>query len=175
VFGPRTRPVRYLTAAEKAQELTTWLVACADMPCDVSAWSDERGFPDPPMIPWCEKINRLEGICTVQSCGGHRRTDGSIVSGHLWLRLSREVSERFDQTALGFAAQPGIEQVSRLYAPWGAEVAAVVFAAGDRTRLNRSMRVVLRYLRGIATSGRCRSIPSPGTRCRVRQTSVSCS
>src|SRR4030067_2980542 len=114
-FGAVSSLMRYLTSKEKRQIVEEWERAVAALPESVPDEGDERGFPDPPIINWCRRINMLNGVCTVQSCAGHRRVDGSLVSGHLWLRLSREMSTQLDRAALSLATQPCIEQVSRLY------------------------------------------------------------
>jgi hypothetical protein len=164
---------RYLTDREKVDAVADWKRLCEALPDDVPPCGDERGFPDPPIVAWCNEINALPGICTVQSCAGHRRLDGTLISGHLWVRLSRDVSARFDEAALSLAAQPGIEQVSKLFGRWGAELAMITFLGSERDHLERSMRVVLRFLGELATPGRCPLFPSPDTRCRVHQTSAS--
>ncbi len=172
----RAVPVtRYLSVEEKSVAVREWERLVAEMPLHVPLCGDERGFPDPPIIEWVRTINGLDGICTAQSCAGHRRTDGTLISGHLWLRFSRDVAARFDDMAMSLAAQSGIEQVSRLYTSWGTEVAAVVFHGNERNGLEQSMRVVVGFLRNLTTSGMCRSLPSSDTRCRVRRSSASCS
>ena len=162
---------RYLTEAEKARNLQSWEEACYALPSDLPEAGDERGFPDPPMIEWCRRLNVLDGVCTVQSCAGHRRDDGSVASGHVWLRFSREIAARFDETALSLAAQPGIEQVSRLYAPWGAEISAITFHGNERARLNQSMHVILAFV----TSCRSRRHPSSDTRYPAHRSLALCS
>lgn len=167
---------RYLTESEKAAVIASWETQCSNLPDDMPSCGDERGYPDPPMIQWCRIINQLPGICTIQSCAGHRRADGTLNSGHLWVRLSRDMSARFDEIAMSLAAQPGIEQVSRLYTRWGAEVVSLVFLGNERGHLERSMQTVVQSLTALARScGTSRSPLSSGIRYRVRPMSALCS
>ena len=137
---------RYLTTEEKVKELACWERLCADLPPDVPDEGDERGFPDPPMISWCAMLNALDGICTMQSCAGHKRADGSLTSGVLWLKLSRNLSARFDCVAFSLAKQPGIEWVSRLYRGYGEEIASIGFQGNDHSTLDKSMSKILKFL-----------------------------
>lgn len=138
---------RYLTRDEKVNVLQAWEAMCQTLPEDVPNCGDERGFPDPPMIDWCAALNALDGVCTVQSCAGHKRPDGALDSGHLWLRLDSEMTARFDAKALALANAAGIERVSRLYTKWGAEITEVVFLGNERRHLERSMQSVLGFFR----------------------------
>ena len=65
---------RHLSADEKAKILTVWRE-------QQQTGAAGHGDPDPDMIPWCEKLNALPGVCTVQSCSGHRE-NGYLRSGH---------------------------------------------------------------------------------------------
>lgn len=143
---------RYLTPFEKERVLTEWRETLRSMPKAVPSDGDERGYPDPPIVPWCEELNDVTGICTVQSCCGHKRLDGTFVSGHLWLRLDKEMAARFDMQALALAGASGIERVSRLYSQWGAEVVEIVFLGNERGQLERSMQSILGFLRTLSST-----------------------
>lgn len=141
------RPGRWLTPEEKAREVGAWdAVKGQDVPED----SGGRGFPDPDMVPWCDRLNALPGVCTVQSCAGHRRADGYMSSGHLWVRLDEGMAQAFDRRALDLAAHDYIEEVARVYKPWGAEVASITFAGNERNLLPTSMGTILRFFATLA-------------------------
>ena len=59
------------------------------------------------------------------------------------------MSARFDDEALSFARQPGIDEVSRLYSSWGAEITSIVFYGNERECLGRSLRAIVAFLRGL--------------------------
>jgi hypothetical protein len=142
---------RFLTAAEKRQTIAAWLDARAAYPC-VEGNLSGRGFPDADMLPWCDQLNAIEGVCTVQSCAGHgSAAAGSIDSaGHVWLLLDAAMSAAFDAGAFRLAADTThIERVSRLYMPWGKEIASITFAGNERDLLNESMHVILTFFRSL--------------------------
>ena len=136
------RPDRWLTSEEKKGVLDGW-DRIKRRPA--SPGLGGRGVPDPAMVPWCDRVNKLPGVCTVQSCAGHRE-DGYLSSGHLWLRLSQPMSEAFDRGALRLASRDGMEQVARIYAPWGEEVASITFAGDEHNLLPESMGTILAFL-----------------------------
>ena len=105
-----------------------------------------RGFPDPEIIPWCDRLNKIEGVCTLQSCAGHEM--GSVEGGwgHLWLWLSEPISRAFDSRAFELASYPHIDRVERIYGSWGQEVASITFAGDERGLLAESGALILRFL-----------------------------
>jgi hypothetical protein len=142
--GPAVRcPVsgsRYLTTAEKTAELDGWRRTR-----DAFAGIVGPGVPDPEMIPWCEKINALPGVCTLQSCSGH--PDGEIPRlGHLWLRLDDRRAASFHARAFELAAKTGIERISLIYQPWGHEVIQLEFAGSPDGQLEGSLGAILGFL-----------------------------
>jgi hypothetical protein len=61
------------------------------------------------------------------------------------------MSAAFDTKALELAGHTKlIEQVARIYAPWGQEVASITFAGNERGLLADSMRVVVTFFRSLA-------------------------
>jgi hypothetical protein len=135
---------RYLTSAGKDAALKVY----ADHRETLITPLDDRGgrgFPDTDIVPWCDRLNAMPGVCTLQSCAGHRR-DGYLTSGHLWLWLAPDVCEAFRRRAFELARlSPPIERVTTRYAAWGQEIACVEFAGNERDRLAESMRVILAF------------------------------
>jgi hypothetical protein len=91
---------RYLTSAEKCAELEGWVTEGAD-----------ARFADEGVRPLMDRLNALEGVCSVQSCIGHvreRRSDGTryVENGHVELRLDAE------RTRLFYAAMPTLRAIN---------------------------------------------------------------
>ncbi len=142
---------RYLTPEEKRLELATWREILATVP-KAGERDGGRGLVDADIVPWCDRLNEIPGVCTIQSCAGH----GNAVAGHvgspgvLWLRLSQELSAALDADAFRLSARkPYIEQVSRFYASWGKEIASITFAGNERDSLHRSMRLIVAFFRSL--------------------------
>lgn len=77
--------MRYLTQKAKARELAAFQeLRKKGAPAGNQAG---RGYPDPDILPWCDRLNALEGLCTLQSCAGHtpRNGDPGPHPGHLWI------------------------------------------------------------------------------------------
>jgi len=115
------------------------------------------GLADADMIPWCKKLNRLPGICTLQSCAGHGGVaPGHIVScGHIWLYLDERVSAAFNAKAFVLSCQPNIERVYRLYSHWGQEIACVEFLGNERGELAHSMGAIHGFLKTLTPKPSC--------------------
>ena len=129
---------RYLIAQEKAQGLAAWQDTLA-------ARMVGAGAPDPEIILWCEKINAIRGICTLQSCVGHEIGERGPL-GCLWLRFNKEKARAFHERAFELAERSGIDRVSLIYQPWGAEVVQIEFCGLPHGQLESSMVELLAFL-----------------------------
>ena len=136
--------MRWLTEAEKATILTAWAATlAAERP---EGDQPGRGFPDPEMIQWCEALNRIQGVCTIQSCAGHNHPDGSRTTGEVWLRLDSRMARRFYDRSFELAAHPNMERVGVLFGSWGEEVATVAFKGLESDLLCESMSAIVSFL-----------------------------
>lgn len=121
------------------------------------------GHPDLDILPYCDEINELSGMCTLQSCAGHgaHRSQGTYV-GNLWLWMDAATSAAMDAQAMVLEGSPLIESVSKLYRS-GRVVWDLSFQGNNHEpgRLEDSMRVLLPFLRAL------RSRPSPSDAERV--------
>jgi hypothetical protein len=129
---------RYLTEPAKASELAQWRQLIS------RPWPPGPGNPDPSMIPWCEKINALPGICTLQSCQGHENGERGT-AGHLWLWLDEEKARAFPTRASELAKSENVEAVSLLFKPWDQQVVEVIFRGSPGGKLGASMQEILDF------------------------------
>ncbi len=133
---------RYLDESRKAEELAYWLRLVAEPISE-----EGPGNPDPEIIPWCEKINSIPGICTLQSCAGHVYGKRSVrVSGHFWLWLSSEKAANFKQRAFELARVATIERISTIYQRSGQEVVSIEFRGIPDGQLENSGRAIMTFL-----------------------------
>lgn len=138
---------RWLTPAEKAETLRAWETTKRESPVVDRGGA---GYPDPTIVPWCDRINGLPGVCTLQSCAGHLKDGGILHSGHLWLKLSEQVSAEFRQAAFELAGSPGIERVEMIFQPSGEEVASVTFQGDEHDLLQSSMGTIMSFLEEVS-------------------------
>ena len=131
---------RYLTPNEKARELVSFSQIRETSP------ESGPGIPDPEILPWCDRINAIEGICTLQSCAGHERNRSS---GHLWVRLDEHKALRVQGNAFELAQCSTINRVSLIYQPWGQEVLQIEFRGTPDGQLENSMRAILSFLESL--------------------------
>ena len=135
--------MRYLTEDAKQTILREWQETRATIKAG-------PGCPDPGIVPWCDKINSLPGICTLQSCQGHRHDD-AIEPGHLWLWLSEAAADRFDRAATYLATERAvIERVSWHYLDDGKKIASVTFRGNERDALEISAATIFGFLCAVA-------------------------
>ena len=135
---------RYLSAPEKAETLEEWRILLESPPIS------GPGAPDLEIVPWCEKINALVGVCTIQSCAGHGPDKrGYRSSGHLWLRFDEQLTHRLNGRAFGLARLSAIERISIIYQPWGKEVVEIEFKGNPYGMLDESLGAILSFLRGL--------------------------
>jgi hypothetical protein len=103
------------------------------------------------MLPWCDRLNAIPGVCTLQSCAGHAASDGGVIApGHLWVWLDRETSDAFDANAFHLAVKTRyIERVAKEYTAWKQEVASITFAGNERGLLHYSMSIILAFFESL--------------------------
>ncbi len=132
---------RYLSESGKSEELSYWR-GLLDQ-----GGAGGPGSPDRGMIPWCDRINAIDGICTLQSCSGHDdRENGIRSAGHLWLWLSAQKSSAFKKRAFELAQNATIERISTIYQPWGREVVQIEFRGAPEGQLESSGQTILAFL-----------------------------
>jgi hypothetical protein len=103
-----------------------------------------KGYPDPEIIPLCDWLNSFDGVCTLQSCAGHRI--GSLIhsKGVLWIWLDEKLAAQFRERAFELAMNPQIESVSQVYSIWG-EYVAIIFRGNECGEIRTSLHVIQQY------------------------------
>lgn len=142
---------RFLTPTEKQEVLREW----AEKRQVSRPASDPggHGWPDPEIFPLCVSLNALPGVCTLQSCAGHRAVESGKgqtfpSSGHLWLRLDEDNTREFEKQVFALYAEKDlIESVSKIYfdSEAGHEIIAIAFAGNERDRLAQSASLILGF------------------------------
>lgn len=67
--------MRFMNEIDKAAEMRGWAMA-KQTPLP-TGFTGGHGYPDPEMFAWCDRLNALSRLCTLQSCAGHRCTPAS--------------------------------------------------------------------------------------------------
>ena len=141
---------RYLTEPAKKKELAAWEETLTNLPAIGEEDAGGQGFPDRAIVSWCDQLNSLSGVCSLQSCAGHPSP------GHLWLWLSERVSCEFEKRVFELACLPRIDRVERIYQPWGQEVTSIAFCGS----VDGALALILSFLRELApSSGRPEDFP----------------
>lgn len=164
---------RHLTPEAKVRELLAWERArtefLAGPPPD--RFIGGHGYHDPPIFPHVDALNAIDGVCTLQSCSGHRCTAAShcswcaentditaggdegahVSSGQLWLWLSGRMSRRFHQRVFYLAMQPLVEKVSVHYHVEGKEIVDLVFRGHGTGELDSAMRVIVPFFQELSS------------------------
>ena len=105
------------------------------------------GYVDPDIVPLCDALNQLPGVCTLQSCAGHSAedSDGPIYPGELWLRLGPGIKGRFEAVVRQLAANTSIDRVGKIYWEDGKETVTITFKGNELGHLAESSAVVLKF------------------------------
>lgn len=159
---------RYMTATAKALELASWERAKAErLSAPPSGFVGGHGYPDPEIYSWCDKLNALHRVCTLQSCAGHVCTPEShcdycaealgvgvnyisaeqrhVMNGQLWLWLDEKLSRYVYDNTRFLAALPGVEKVSMLWHVEGREILDIVFRGAGTGELDTSMKGIMLF------------------------------
>lgn len=149
---------RWLTEDEKHATLSFWHRTRDVAPdnIDVKRQFIEGGYgwPDPVMHPWCDRLNALNGVCTVSSCVGHHIALGRYSEGHIWLRLAEKVSVLLDDAVERLVEMPTVTLLTKHYfladmlAPW--EYLEIEFPGGETT-LAQNIEPIIECLERVLT------------------------
>ena len=146
---------RYLTPMEKADILRKWKQQRETARPDGDPGG--HGCPDPEVFRLCKTLNGIDGLCTIQSCCGHKTqaADGSgehLYPGCLWLRLDERMTRRFKERVMELgSSSPPIESVNTFYMlGTGHEVVEILFHGMERGRYHDSARVIREFFASCA-------------------------
>lgn len=134
---------RYLTPAAKTAEIRQWNTIR-----NAAVGIAGAGTPDAEIAPWCDRLNALPGVCTLQSCAGHENGERGR-SGHLWLWLDEARARALHKRAFELARRSEIERLSVIYQPWGQEILEVVLQGSPDGQLEHSIEIVLLFLESL--------------------------
>ena len=135
--------LRYLSDEAKRAELERW----REQRLTPRPGGDlgGRGYPDPEIFTWTDRLNDIRGVCTLQSCSGHKRLTGPGWKGELWFWLSESMMKNWNTNAWRLAEVSGFESVRTLHFP-ELEVADVIYPGLESGRLNYSLTIVEGFL-----------------------------
>ncbi len=108
----------------------------------------ELGLPDPDVFELCNQLNAFQGVCTLQSCAGHKRMyreEEIISSGHLWIWHRELAAALFQQHAFELAQAGAIERVCTIYHESGQEISEITFQGNGHGRLQESMDAIFGF------------------------------
>jgi len=146
-----------MNAIDKAAEMRSWEVTKQQPLPDT--FTGGHGYPDPEMFPWCDRLNALSRLCTLQSCAGHRCTpelqcshceaehlrlgaepEAHVWNGQLWLwpdeKLARWCYDHLSSLAL---LKPRIDKVGLLWYVDNKEIIDIQFQGAGHGQLENSM------------------------------------
>ncbi len=108
--------------------------------------------PDQEIEPYLLELNRLPGLCTLQSCSGHVEEDARdgteyISCGNLWLWLSKAMTKRFYGTAFKLVQRPEIEKLSILFQGYGREIVSITFQGAGHGKLAVAMAIIIEFFK----------------------------
>lgn len=138
--------MRFLTPDAKEEILAEW-----DQKRELWRKGSLRGTgePDADIIPWCDRINALPGVCTLQSCAGHVK-NGTIETAHLWLWMSETAAKVFDREVFALLGhRERIDWISKHYLHDGKEITAVTFCGNERDLLASSLDLIYGFIRDV--------------------------
>ena len=155
--------MRFMNEIDKAAEMRGW--AMAKQTPIPTGFVGGRGYPDPEMFAWCDRLNALSRLCTLQSCAGHKCTPElhcepcsdwatfsaggggeHIWNGQLWLwpdeKLARWCYDHLPSLAL---LKPRIDKVGLLWHVECREIIDIQFQGAGHGQLENSMSNIVAF------------------------------
>lgn len=143
---------RYLTDTEKQSELAEF----ARYRADPNNWRKAHpendggsGYIDHEVLPLCDALCEIDGVCTIQSCCGHVNKYGYNMAGQLWIRLSAPMAAAFDARVGDLLAESVIYHVCKLYTVIEGreprEIVDIQFHGEADGRMPEAAEVILRF------------------------------
>lgn len=144
---PSGSKTRFLSEYGKRKELKCWEGVKQQWR---TGYLSGIGEPDGDIVPLCDSLNALPGVCTLQSCAGHVR-GGTIEAAHLWLWMSETTARRFDRDVFVLLQRrPPIDWVSKHFLHDGKEIASITFFGNERGLLRKSAKLIYNFMRRVS-------------------------
>lgn len=142
---------RYMTPGGKAKEMAFWEKSQRE---SVKPEGDTggMGYVDREIVPFCDAINKIEYVCTLQSCAGHRREHPDkpgttyFQPAQLWLWLRRNEAKKLYSKAAGLAGRDWVDSL-KIQIIDGREIADIIFFPQELTPSMENN--LLCFLRGL--------------------------
>jgi len=141
--------MRYLTEREKEETLGYLRDEYK------KASLDPDGHLDLEMIPYLERINACEGMVTLQSCTGHKKSKkrNYTFDGHLWIRLNKELTASFNERLIALVKSASISQVEKKYSHYGQkelqEIIVIIFKGHESDSFYQSIEFITQFFWGL--------------------------
>lgn len=148
----------YLTAIEKEATLAYFAKRRVDLRSPSEPGGD--GTQDPEVLPLCDRINALDGLCTVQSCSGHRQRQPGGKSAWaseacVWLRVSCAWHDALLSAGFDLAALRNVYDVAAHFdrvdgAVWRINFAGLDVEERPTQTVKESVDRLARFFEGLA-------------------------
>ena len=116
---------------------------------------DPDGHLDLEMVPYLERMNACDGIMTLQSCTGHKKSKkrNYTFDGHLWIRLSEKSTALFNERLTVLVRSPLINQVEKQYSYYKQkelqEIINIMFRGHEADSFYRSIEFIAQFFWGL--------------------------
>lgn len=157
---------RWLTKDMKDRSLNHWRAAKASyeqakVDGSLPARPGGMGYPDPEIYDLCDRLNALDGICTMQSCAGHLHPDeepgdGAMWSGELWIATTRRIQMRVITRIRDLLQHDTyIERARLIFLPDSPDVIDIIFQGMNKGSLTlaTSSDIIYDFMKRMAEGG----------------------
>lgn len=148
---------RFLTYEEKAQKVARFeSIRGEESNFRVSkpGFRGGEGAIDHEVLPLCDALNAIDGVCTLQSCCGHVNRHDYPYPGSLWIRLSEEMMRRFEVSLADLLRHDVIERLAKLYSYTGDrlphEIVEIKFWGEPQGRMDEAHATIAGFFEGLA-------------------------
>lgn len=141
--------MKYLTLLEKKKELGFLREEYR------RATLKPDGYMDLELIPYLERINACDGVMTLQSCTGHKKSKerDATFDGHFWMRLSQEKMKVFNKKVAILVESEFINQVSIMYSYYREteirKIVSIAYRGHESDMFYQSIEFITQFFEGL--------------------------